>query len=222
MKPFDVIGFRGADFVGRGLRQLQRLELGSAADVSHVGLYVDSTVLHSDKVLPGRRYILESTCSGPLADGVKNIYGESFLGVQIRDLDLVLQHCTGQAFYCPMKKSWRDAYYTADQVPHYNNVVWGVVGTRYDANPVSLVSSLFPALRCLRRLAERGTQQWLFCSEMAAWVLKECGLLPPSVNAKNVVPSDFLLDVTDSDADMPKIYERPILLLAQAQSSPAE
>lgn len=220
MKPFDLIGFRGADFVGRGLRQLQRLQLGSAADVSHVGLYVDATVLHSDHIKPGRRYILESTCGGPLADGVRNIYGEAFLGVQIRDLDEVLQHCKGEPFYCPMKKAWRDAYYHTDQI---DNVVWSVVGTRYDANPVSLLGSLFPAFRCLRTLAETKTQEWLFCSEMAAYVLKKNGLLPAGVNEKNVVPSDFLPGVTDSDADMPKIYEAPIPLVAlAAPSSPAQ
>jgi hypothetical protein len=169
-------------------------------------------VLNSEYIQPGRRYILESTCSGPLADCVPDIHGVSFLGVQIRDLDLVLRQCSGDAMYCPMKHAWRSAFFSLKDRELYNQVVWSVVGTRYDANCVSLGASLFPELRFLRPLAEKKTQHWLFCSEMAALVLKKCGLLPPNVKEKNVVPSDFLLNVNDSDADMPKIYELPILL----------
>ncbi len=40
---------------------------------------------------PGEKYVWESTMSGPLADGVRNVNHKSFLGVQLRNLDEVIR-----------------------------------------------------------------------------------------------------------------------------------
>jgi hypothetical protein len=43
------------------------------------------------KLIPGKLYLWESTQSGALNDGVNNIYGEAFAGVQV--CYLMCGHC---------------------------------------------------------------------------------------------------------------------------------
>jgi hypothetical protein len=211
MQPFDLILFKGSDFVGSAIRLVERFELGTGADaVSHVGLLIDRTVCNDKRLQWGKWYIFESTCSGPLADGVPNIDGRSFLGTQIRDLELVIKACKGQVFHAALKSECRARLPDAKRT---TKIIHRLEGIRYDANPVSLCSSLFPWCRCCRGSAEKlaGTEDWLFCSELVALVMKRAGIFSADVEPKDIVPADFLPLIKDTDC-VPKIYLIPTLI----------
>ena len=94
LRPFDLVAFRGTDCVSGCIRCLElnrpcggRIRSG---DFSHVGMIVTSDILDDVRCVPGKLYIWESTMSGKLADGVNNVNGQQFLGVQLRDFDQVV------------------------------------------------------------------------------------------------------------------------------------
>lgn len=94
IKPFDLIFFKGGEIISKGIRLIQKTMLGieNKKDVwSHVGIVVTKELFDDPRILPNKLYISESTLSGKLADGIKNIDNKAFFGVQIRELDLLVQ-----------------------------------------------------------------------------------------------------------------------------------
>lgn len=90
LRPFDCVFFCGGDFVSSTIRYIERQRLG-AGEFSHVGVIVTSDVLDHPNIVPGRRYILESTATGLLGCGVKNIDGKAAFCVQITDFDALVE-----------------------------------------------------------------------------------------------------------------------------------
>lgn len=212
LAPLDLLLFKGGDFVSDIIRKSERLWLGKGAgEFSHVGLVVTRNLLPDNELLKwGELYIWESTISGKLGQGVKNVEGRSFLGVQLRKLDDVIEAYDSskktRVAWCPLLHplDTTDTKIT-DQ---FTKIFKELDGRRYDANMMSLGSSLFSCMRRGRRFVEMatGTGDWLFCSELAALVYKEMGILPPDTNEKNVVPVDFI--GYDKDG-LPVVVETP-------------
>jgi hypothetical protein len=209
IKPLDIILFKGPDFVSNLIRCMEGFKVGTNT-FSHAGMIVTSDILNDPRLEKGKLYIWESTMSGKLGEGVTNIDGKSFLGVQLRDFEEVLKKydenpktrialCRLKEGVCPIKDNELKDKFT-DIFDKYN-------GTFYDANIFSLMGALFPWCRPIRTATEHNKiKDWLFCSELVALCYKELGIYPEEVNPKDVVPVDFLEDEKDTDG-APKVTE---------------
>ena len=219
-RPLDLILFKGGDLVsdairfleGRCLRHTSRIKLEEGVrSFSHVGLVVTREILDDERLERDKLYVWESTMSGPLSDGVKNVNDESFLGVQIRDLDEVvkayLSDEDAKIAFAPLIDP-----VDCEALRHrFTRFVRKHDGTRYDANFASLFGSIYPALRPLRNLTEKifRTKKWLFCSELAALTYKKMGIFPPDCDPRDCVPMDFL--GFDEDR-LPIVVKEPIYI----------
>jgi len=203
IRPFDLILFRGSDFVSDSIRKLQKKQLGKGADTfSHAGVIVTTEVLSHPNMVPGKLYIFESTMSGKLGGGVKNINNETWLGSQIRDFDDVMEtydnHKKTAIAWLKLKSNPLDnqpldvirekmAYFFGK----YNHIL-------YEVNISNLFMALFPKLRFCRCGSQ---QKQLFCSEVVALLYKKFGVLPEECVPTNVVPADFIVKDEDKQVD---------------------
>jgi hypothetical protein len=231
--PLDLIFFNGSEFVSKAIRCIQRRQMrytGKRTPTSpeckvwsHVGLVVTRELYDDPRLEPGRLYVLESTMSGSLGDGVPNIDGGGFLGVQIRDLRALVRHYTDPD-EPRLEIGWarlRDNPFARARAIerfrcHILFTSWCKLrweGTPYDVNLISLGGAAFQHLRPVRALVARfaRTGGWQFCSELVFRVLQVLGVYSEHYDPRNVVPMDLL----GWDADDPPIPQRfdPVLIL---------
>lgn len=231
IKPLDLALFKGGDSVSGLIQFLEKRKLNKTSSAgydvgpgafSHVGIIVTSEILDDDRLDPNKLYVWESTMSGSLSDGVCNIEDESFLGVQLRDFDKVLVAYDEDPDSRIAIAHLGDTTFNRGSTrlrKRFTNLFTKYDGTRYDANFLSLGSSICPCLRPAREAVENAlnTEDWLFCSELVATIYKELGLFDKSVNPKNVVPTDFLGYDADSkeSGGIPVIVEEPVYVVSE-------
>jgi hypothetical protein len=240
IQPLDLVLFSGADVLSSLIKFLERENLtpvsGSSQDAgafSHVGLVVTKAIFDHPKVLPGRLYVMESTISGRLGNGVNNIDGKWHLGVQIRDLDELIEAYDKSARTAvaiarlksnPARTSVLLSQHSSEQteVPRHLREQFAMLyneynGITYDSNCWSLAASIYPCLRPCRPLAETTTSNWLFCSELVATINIRMGIFDKKVNPKNVTPMDLVGFDRDAinDGGVPQVYEAPIRVLSK-------
>ena len=199
LQPLDLLLFRSSDPVSDGISRAQRLLVGDGS-FSHVGMVVDRASTGLRELVPGVPYVLESTVGGVFGKGVFNTEGEAFLGVQMRRLDHLLLNCKRDGGIriatAPLRRNPWDSRNTsrAKTRRRLAGAVAKYHGARYDANCVSLLSALLPALRPCAAKLERwiGTQDWMFCSELVASVYRDLGVLPQGTAVSTVLPMDFV------------------------------
>jgi hypothetical protein len=197
---------------------------------THVGVAVRARdLLGHTCQRPDRLLVVESTMSGSLADGVPDIEGHAHLGVQVRELEAVVKAydvdpATHMA-WLPLQQKLRDSICLSEFAAVYGRYR----GVFYDASALDLAAAAVPLLRpardapglsCLRggidflcccccqlancdktdKKLSLGSSQWQFCSELAANMYKDLGLLPPDVNPRDVLPCDFLPAGADTSA----------------------
>ena len=222
INPFDLILFHGSDAVSDVICLLESEELKDG-EFSHCGIAVPSELLPGvPQLLPGKIYVCESTCSldfgGVLGKQVPDaVSGKGVMGVQIRDLDELVPSYLGApgsgaaVAWCPLLSNpWS---VEADR-PRLSRLALGMAeqygGTPYDADPVDLLSTLFPCMRPVRYafdeveasgqrvLVSTGLQKrtskrpWLFCSDLVATVYQRLGIIGSDVDPRDIVPVDFL------------------------------
>lgn len=191
----DLLFFHGGDFVSSTIGKIEKRVAGNG-DYTHVGLVVLSSAFpvghpyHNPTTI--EPYTFESTQSGWLTDGVLNLLGNSFLGVQLRRLDSVVEYYLTNAStkisWGPLQASWRatlDPQRVLDLIRHYD-------GTRYELSMLDLLAATYPCLRKWRALRLKlcctTAARWLFCSELVAHVLQDLNILPENVICENVLP----------------------------------
>lgn len=97
IKPFDIIFFKGTDFVSKTIIDIEVfVELHKTDKFSHVGMVLNHDVLPIPQLEKGKWYIWESTCSysfNGLFDKQPNniITNTSYFGVQVRELEDVVK-----------------------------------------------------------------------------------------------------------------------------------
>lgn len=239
LKSFDLLLFKGTDLVSSALSRLQCKIDGAdwTEGFSHAGLCIRSedllptcTPAELSWLFPDMVYVFESTMSGDLADGVKDVWGESKLGVQIRDLDRVMiaydANPNARLAWCPIKEELRQFIPAGSIRKEYEKYR----GYSYDASAVDLAAAAFPSMRplrdncCFQSIRDalcccccgggegKKPSQWQFCSEMVANVYKDVSLFGDRVNAADVMPMDFVPDKTkpcgtlDADGVVPNIF----------------
>jgi len=224
MKPFDLLVFRGDDFLSYFISLLEKRGHKNAkgGNFTHVGMIVTSDILNNPLLQQGKLYILESVISGQLGYGINDINDKAFLGVQIRDLEKLipaydLPNHTSIA-WCPLINH----PYEIDNVKEkFTTLCNSVYGTTWDANCWSLLSAIYPILRPCRSCIEHSlhTEEWLFCSELIATIYKEFEVLPEYVNPKNVLPADLVYPEEDTDT-MVKIVSDIVYITSPIHYSP--
>ena len=240
ISALDLIFFNGSEIVSKAIRCIQKRHMrytgkgkaprGCRKVWSHVGLVVTRELYDDPRLQPGKLYVLESTMSGSNGDGVLNIDGEGFLGVQIRDLDALITKYTRHP---EMEIGWaklKHNPFSNDpkvRTPNNSNLVdlvpmqhernrcqnlftswckWEWEGQRYDVNLISLGGAVCQNLRPVRALIARfcNVNGWYFCSELVFRVLQVLGVYDMRYDSRNVVPMDLL----GWDADDPPIPSR--------------
>lgn len=161
MRTYDLLMFRGADFVSNSIARIEAMQDGpkvkDVANYTHVGI-----VIRGEDLLPAGTtdptekdwlkaddvYVFESTMSGDLADGCHDVHGETHLGCQLRLLSDVATHydrpAKARMAWCPLqkpvpagKKSIRAEY------EKYR-------GVSYDLSVIDMAACAFPAVRRIR------------------------------------------------------------------------
>jgi hypothetical protein len=213
IQPFDLILFRGDDSVSHLIQRLSGRVLGpDASQFSHCGIIVTRQILDIPELIPGRLYIFESTMSGALTDGVKNIHNHSFLGCQIRSFDDVVK-----AYDAPpgTQLNWCKLKYNPlincnpDDLLGIQKIMMECYesynGLRYEVNLFQLFAAMFPMLRlCRFNLFEN---RFMFCSELAANIYKKFGLF--NGRPGNVVPADFAVQDADNEMNYEMFQRMP-------------
>jgi len=225
VKPLDLIVFRGGDFVSNVIRKMEGHQTGRD-DISHVEMAITrewcSKIKPVHLILDHDNNILSwgSTLSGRLNDGVTNLEtGTATFGVQIRSLhDLVtasLRDPAANVGICHLLTN-PTVRRPGEPEENYNVrvklVKWQLatayekyMGRTYDANPISLFAAMFPELRPVRDVVT--DSDWLFCSELIALIYETIGIISPNVDARNVLPVDFLGGDEDG---MTRVCSEPI------------
>ena len=202
IKPLDLIAFRGDTIYSHLIREFE-----NHGKFTHVGIVVTSDVLDEHLLKPGKLYLLESTISGIFDYDVYNIYGQSYAGVQICDLDNIVNAYDKPndtvVAWCPLiNNPWKKSSTKRKLTKIYNKIN----GKMYNLNIWNLLSTVYPFMRPLRSLVDHifHTEEWLFCSEMVALVYNSLNILSPNINSRDVTPDDLIYPEADIDR-IPKI-----------------
>jgi hypothetical protein len=208
MANFDILLYRDDSFVSRSIQQLQQLRVGCNA-FSHVGLllrgdfikkYMHVLTLQDQRRSPviqcdvkeKEMYVFESTKSGMLNDGVDNLKGRTYFGVQIRPL-------LGQirtpslpervVCWCPLKKEKRKQIRELD-------ILFSILrydGLSYNYHVGDLLATACPTFcGCCRWLRPADERQHMLCPELAVRCFQDLGIVPSSVPSEKILPVDLL------------------------------
>ena len=188
---------------------------------------------------PGKIYIFESTTAYNLnGDIVPDITtGLKAIGVQIRDLkEVIPRYITSDSCrvaWCKLLKNPLDQIgneSTSNTISErFQECFLKYQGRMYELSLIGLLSSGVPSFRKLRTLRENiynkmysilryfglvrpnnvGPSGWQFCSELVANIYKEFGIIPETIDPKNVMPIDFF--GCDEDG-LPIVIETPVFI----------
>jgi predicted oxidoreductase len=91
---FDVFLFRGSEIVSETISKIEILENKNqdAGLFTHCGIIIKVNLFPEESKYydTNKIYIFESVLSGHFGYDIKNVDGETFFGVQLRDLDEVV------------------------------------------------------------------------------------------------------------------------------------
>lgn len=214
LHPLEPIFFKGGALFSKIVKVLEERgnTLDKSGEFTHVGVVITSDILDNELVLPGKKYILESTFGGRFSHNIKDIYGKTILGVQLRDLDEVIAGCDkdnkteiawGRLLHNPVE------YMPMEELKRKFTEFFNAYNHKYyDMNVYSLLGSAIPCLRPCRQTIEQfcHTEDWYFCSELIALLYKHLNIYPATVNEKDVMPRDMIYPAIDTD-EMPVILQ---------------
>lgn len=227
-KPFDILFFRGNSILSDTICALERRgnKVPQSGDFSHVGMIMTSEVINHPNVLPGKYYLLESTVNGFLGKAVVDVNGEKKSGVHLCDLDNIIQeYDANQLVTIAWGKLINNPFDYTDRVTLKDKITQFYMQYNkrsYDFNPYSLLSSICPCMRPERKLIETmcETENWVFCSELVAILLKYIGVYPQTLNEKNVTPRDIAYPNADTPSDHTPVIINDIVYVTTSKFRP--
>lgn len=222
VRPFDLIVVQG-DGVSKLIMSLEN-KFNGMGTISHVEVAITKDFVRDCTAILPDKFMLSwgSTMSGKLNDQITNIEtGESMFGVQLRSLrDLARVYYDNPAANMGVCRLIDNPTELKDDesVEQYetrmevlrkamSKVYNEMNGEKYDANFISLLGSIIPALRPLRQMSSQlleefsSAHKWLFCSEFVAHIYIAAGIITDLTDGvedgkildpQNVVPVDFL------------------------------
>lgn len=233
IKPFDLIAFRGGDFISDLISFVQEKYIG-VGNFTHVGMAVTRDILPS---LPDDDiYVFESTCSYEyITDGVPDIKSKKgVLGVQLRNLkDVISNYIKDEKTKIAWCKLINNPYDNENNRESLKNIFieqYEKYNSKfYEVSAISLLSAVFPELRELREIKDdffdsifgfiswfkdepkikTSPSGWQFCSELVANIYKKIRIISENFDSKNVIPVDFFGHDLDG---IPAIVDKPIFI----------
>jgi len=202
IESFDLILFDGKDIFSHLIKVMEERQINrdfpdTEDDLfSHVGIALRRDAL-PDIIKDDDVYIWESTMSGLLGEGVKNVDGKSFFGVQLRNFSQVIAKYdrSGKTRVAYAKLINRP---TPESIATFPELFKSINGTRYELNPYEGLAAFVPFFRKYRSEVDKlcRTSGWLFCSELVTHVYKYLGLVSVNIDERDIVPQDFVSDRT--------------------------
>jgi len=210
MKPFDIILFKGRDISSNLVAITEKISTGNSS-YSHIGILVNSDILPQiSEMQKDKWYVLESTANLVKSDGPKNIFGKRKFGVQIRDLDSLISEYNGDIYYAELKDNPID-HLSLQYLQNKMSVIYtNYINKLYEMNCVDLCSAAFKCCRPIRKalnIVQLGIgkvliRNWnpdkndpndmIYCSQLAAVILQDIGVLSTTVDTRNYLPVDVL------------------------------
>ena len=215
-RPLDLVLFKGGDYVSDLIRFAEKksARYNVKKDYSHCGIIINRQVYDDPDLVDGKLYILESTMSGRLGQGLTDIRGKTFLGVQIRDLEQLVPAYASEKTYISigaLRHHPFESYGKKKTKEIVTNFIRNNEYKVYDYNPLVLGSSVCMCLRKPKKVLCDDPEKLLFCSEMAAMLYRDLGLLPSQLDCETVVPMDFITE--DIDREIPLDFIKEIVEL---------
>lgn len=201
LQDFDLIFFSGDSFTSKCVKYCEIKQLNVPVGVvvyCHVGIVLTSKVLKHPKVKDGVLYIWESCMSW---GGVKDtIYDETFLGVQLRELEPVIEdYYRSSGMNTVIALGLLQSNFRINAERNFNLSTFNIFfdqynHTIYEVEPVNLLASIFPFFRKERKEVDEiiKSDTFLFCSELVALAYKQLKIYTALVNPSNVVPMDII------------------------------
>lgn len=208
LKPFDLVFFKGADFISNSIRKLEKIN-DTRGEFSHVGMVINIDILPCIKnSRPGEWYIWESTMSDnpnrKLNDGVPDIEtGKGYFGTQIRSLDAIVaaystnpktEIAFASLLHNPITQKLDEsneiyAFRIQQLKKHIRDTYEQFNHRIYDANLINLFSTIVPFCRCLRNCRRNES---FFCSELVSIIYKKIEIFPWYLNEEDITPETLL------------------------------
>jgi len=205
LKDFDLVLFSSHDTVGSFIECLEKKQVGDGS-FSHVGMIITNKTLRFRGLEDDKLYIFESTMSGNLTDGVKNIDNKTWLGSQIRDFDSVIKaYDANPTSAIAIRRIIDNPVDTMDinEVRERMSYLYGKYNhILYTVDIPLLFFAMFPPLRKFR--IKRMEDKFMFCSQLVSKIYIEFGILPKECNAADVIPMDFVAQDQDNMVDRSK------------------
>jgi len=203
IKPFDLLLFKGGDVVSDLIRVMEKRQVKNG-DFSHAAVVMTSEVINEPSLKPGVLYTWEMTMSGNMNDGVQSSDNRSFLGIQFRELDKVVEAVNSNdksevAVLHLLKNPWTVGDdEQKKQIANKCYTLWQAYKDAKYVCPCTLVSALDPKLRttqkCCYDMTTCGTKR-VFCSQWVAIIYKTISVLPKNVRDLDVLPVDFIKNI---------------------------
>lgn len=196
IRPFDLVLFKGGDFVSDTIRIIEK-RLQGYGDFSHCGMIITTAVLDHPRMKPGKLYIIESTVTGFLGCGVKNIDGKSKFCVQITDFDELVEAYDKNSHTALAISHVLTNPYDIDPVhakANFTEFYRRMSGMSYQFNIYTLLCAVFPRLRFAKKTVNSlmSSERWVFCSQLVFMAYQALGVYDKEIDSSNVVPVDFL------------------------------
>ena len=220
LETLDMILFRGWDWVSRGMIRVESQALGPEGGYySHCALVVKGSDFPTGSAFRNDDKLYAFECTDPKEDSVRNVSGKKFSGVQLRDLDAVVENYDRAP---KAEMAWmrmRDEVRPDVDPQQLEAIVNAYVDRRFQWNPLYLFGALYETIRPLRsRFRRRWMTDKLFCSQLTALVLRDFGLLADDVDPLNVIPTDFRSkdqsQTLDRDGEVPVLFEEAVVFTA--------
>jgi len=192
IKPFDIIFFRNTSLASY---LIQFVEFMTVDDYkwSHVGVVINTDFFPIKNGIKDELYILESTMSGKLNDGLNECENNTAkLGVQVRKLDDLVRiyNNNGQI-------AWGQLNYDKDL---YNDDIKNKCIEFYndhinDIYEICINNLFYSCLNTNTKInmnwLNTKTEHALFCSELITKLYKKIGILNDTINDESIAPTEF-------------------------------
>lgn len=238
IQPFDLLAFKGGDIMSDLISVLEKYEF-EVGTFTHVGMVVTSDILpkYKDFTLEKDKiYIFESTFTYNVkgfTDGPPDVITKSgWFGVQLRDLEEVIpSYITNEkteVAWCSLINNPYNESTKKKLSKKFSKFFESYEGRFYEMDVESLLASMFPCLRSIRSVRDNifvhlyqtfhlhglmkdseGPAGWQFCSELVANVYQMIGIIPKSVNTKNILPINFF---GFDHEGIPSLVQNPIFI----------
>jgi len=201
IKPFDLILFRGSELVSDTIAFIEKYFIGDGS-WTHVGMAVTTDVLPIKNGIDGKLYILESTMSGKLGDGVNNVEtGKGDFGVQIRDLEHVIDKYDNDTDtrigWCrlinnPIIKKDDE---TMTEYDNRMNILKENFESYYEAHQDDIFDyNCCALLKAINSNMPKwcGNDNMMFCSELVTEVYQTIGIIRKDIDPETVAPIELV------------------------------